>query len=412
MDGRGIVKFDVKRLAEKFIYDPNSVKKNYDGKTDIYLAKVSYRYAYFRKIARALFVLVLVLLLVSGSLSYDKIYYLTKEIRLAGDYVSSVHDTITYNSGSSQSFAKYREGLAVASRDGFSIFSADGRELFSSNHDYTNPMLAASEKNILLYNFGGNGFSLYNSFSKRYEDKLPYSIYGADIARDGTFALITRSDDFDSVIYLYKDDGTKYDYNFASGYVTLMRLSDDGSKMAVALMSANGVEMKTELRLYKVGSDRYKSASLDSSGICLDMNILDTGDLAVVNAHGVSIFGSNLNCIGEYSSSSEIYRYAFGEDNVVISSLADQTGMTEIALINRWGRADKKLEVEYGVIDIGISDKYIFLQHLNGFERINIMFGTPSKVNMPANDYKMLVYSGDTVLVCKTSFAKFISFRK
>ena len=42
--------FDLNKIIEKFKYDPNSVKKNYDGKTDIYLAKVSYRYAYFKRI--------------------------------------------------------------------------------------------------------------------------------------------------------------------------------------------------------------------------------------------------------------------------------------------------------------------------------------------------------------------------
>ena len=406
------MKFDVKKIAEKFIYDPNSVKKNYDGKTDIYLAKVSYRYAYFRRIARALIMLVLTLFLLSGSLSYDKIYYLTKEIKLANDYVNSVHDTISYNVGNSQSFAKYREGLAVASRDRLSIFSAGGRELFSSNHDYTNPKLAASEKSILLYNFGGNQFSLYNSFSKRHEDKLSYSIYGADIASDGTFALITKSDDFDSAICLYKNDGTKYEYKFVSGFVTLMSLSDDGSKMAVAITSANGSEIKTELRLYKVGSKEYKSAVLDFSDICFDMKILDTGDLAIVNSHSVSIFNSNLNLIGEYSSKSEIYLCAFGDDNIVLSSVSDKTGMTEITLVNRRGRIDKKFEVEYGVIDIGISNNNIFLQYLNGFEKINIFFGTSSKVNIVANDYKMLVYGRDTILICKSSFAKFINFKQ
>ena len=34
--------FDLNKILEKFKYDPNSVKKDYDGKTDVYFAKVSY----------------------------------------------------------------------------------------------------------------------------------------------------------------------------------------------------------------------------------------------------------------------------------------------------------------------------------------------------------------------------------
>jgi hypothetical protein len=160
------MKFNIKNLIEKFKYNPNSVKNNYDGKTDIYLAKASYRYAYFKRILCVLLVMVVAVLLFSGNLSYNKIFYLTKDIKLANDYVNSVHDTITYNVGNSQSFATYREGLAVASRERLSIFSAGGRELFSANLNYGNPILASSDKYLLLYDVGGKQFSLYNSFSQ------------------------------------------------------------------------------------------------------------------------------------------------------------------------------------------------------------------------------------------------------
>ena len=113
--------FDINKIIEKFKYNPNSVKKNYDGKTDIYLAKVSYRYAYFKRILCILLVVVIAAFLLSGSLSYEKLFYLAKDIKLSSDYVNSVHDTITYNVGNSQDFAVYRGGLAVASREKLSI---------------------------------------------------------------------------------------------------------------------------------------------------------------------------------------------------------------------------------------------------------------------------------------------------
>ena len=120
------MQFDFDNLIKKLRYDPNSVKKNYDGRTDIYLAKASYRYAYFRRITCILLVVLIVFFIFSGALSYEKLYYLTKDIKLASDYVSSVHDTITYNVGNSQSFATYREGLAVASREKLLCFLLQG----------------------------------------------------------------------------------------------------------------------------------------------------------------------------------------------------------------------------------------------------------------------------------------------
>jgi hypothetical protein len=191
------MKFDFENSIEKFKYDPNSVKKNYDGKTDIYLAKASYRYAYIKRILCVALVIVIALFILSGALSYEKLYYLAKDIKLANDYVNSELDTITYNVGNSQTFATYREGLAIASRERFSIFTSGGRELLSFDHSYGNPALASSEKYILLYDVGGKQFSLYNSFSKVYDKTLENSIYGASISKKGTFAIITRSKDYD-----------------------------------------------------------------------------------------------------------------------------------------------------------------------------------------------------------------------
>ena len=138
--------FDFEKFIGKFKYDPNSVKKNYDGKTDIYLAKVSYRYAYVKRILAVLIVILVIAFVLSGNISYSRFYYLTKDIKLAADYVNSVHDTITYNVGSSQSFVDYRSGIAVASREKLSIFSSGGREIFSSNHSFGNPTLEPSSK--------------------------------------------------------------------------------------------------------------------------------------------------------------------------------------------------------------------------------------------------------------------------
>lgn len=404
------MKLDVIEMLKKFEYDPNSVKKNYDGKTDVYLAKVSYRYAYFKRIILIALVFCIILFLFSGSLSYSKLYYLTKDVKLANDYVNSVHDTITYNVGNSQSFATYRGGLAVASRERLSIFSAGGRELFSSNHSYGNPALVTGDKYVLLHDIGGKQYSLYNSFSMVSEGTLDYPIYGASIAQNGTFALITKSESYGSVVSVYLQNGTKYDYNYASGYVTAIALSKNGSQMAVVLCLGEGDEMMSVLRLYKVGSDDYSQARITFSGIPYAVKIFDSKNVCVVGAHGANAFNSNLSILGEYFCDEEIYLYTFGEDNIALCHLTEQNSKARIVLLNKRGKTEKTIEREERVLGLALYGDYLFTQRIGGFDRTNLSLNLTDRIELVATDFTIIPYDKDTLIICNDSYARFLTF--
>ena len=405
------MKFDINKFIEKLKYNPNSVKKNYDGKTDIYLAKASYRYDYFKRILCLILVVVIAFFLLSGNLSYEKFFYLAKDIKLANDYVNSVHDTITYNSGNSQVFASYRGGIVVASRESISIFSAGGRELLSSNHSYGNPQLEISNKQVLLYDVGGTQFSLYNSFKKTQDEKLNYTIYGANMAPNGDFAIITKSDKYNSVVMVYKQNGTVYSYGFSSGRVCSVALSDNGKQLAVLLTNSNGSEMKTELRLYNVGKDEYKSANISFSGVPFAVNILDGGNIFVVGARGVNVFNSNLNLTGEFLTDNEIYLYSFGEDNIAVAYVSGKGGKTEVLLLNRKCKSENKYQLEEGLIDVCLYKDSLFLQELSGFRRVDTKNGKSYSVEMIASGFEMIAIDKDTLVICNEYYAKFIELK-
>ena len=397
-------------LIEKFKYNPNSVKKDYDGKTDIYLAKASYRYAYFKRILCVLLILVIIAFILSGSLSYEKLFYLTKDIKLANNYVNSIHDTITYNVGNSQSFITYREGLAVASRERFSVFAAGGREIFTSNHSYGNPALASSDKYVLLYDVGGRQFDLYNSFTRVKGETLDYAILGASISKNGTFALITRAERYESVVSVYKTNGTRYDYSFSQGRVISASLNEKGTEMAILLAFANGDDFRTELRLYRIGKEDYNSVDAGFFEIPYAVKILDGGNIIVVGANEVKAFSSNLGLLNEYYTDDEIYRYYFGEDSIALSHFSKDSGKTEVVVLNKRGKIDKSYLFDDRILDVALCDNYLFVQTLGGFEQKNMTLNTSKKIDVVATDFKMMVSDKNTLIVCDDSYAKYLNF--
>ena len=405
------MKLDINEIIAKFKYDPSSVKKDKTAQArDIYLARVSYRYEYFKRICLVLLVLIIVAFIFSGSISYENFYYLVKDVGLAHNYVSTVHDTVTYNIGNSQSFALYREGIAVASRESFYIFSADGRELFSSRQSYSNPALYSSDKYVLLCDIGGKQFSLYNSFSRVREETLDAPVYGAAISKSGDFAIITASEKYDSTVKVYRENGREYDYGFASGRVLCVAFSDNGTRMAVALAFSEGDSVRCEIRAYNVGSDSYDSKPLTFSGLAYEVKMLDGGNIAVVGKHGVNVFTPNLLLLGEYLPEREIYSYGFGEDNIAVSHLAPDGALTQTVCLDIWANPTRGLTSAEATLDLELCGGYMFVQRLSGFERVSVLTGRSVAVSMPANEFKMACDGTDGLVVFAPSYAKFLSF--
>jgi WD40 repeat protein len=257
---------------------------------------------------------------------------------------------------------------------------------------------------------GGKQFSLYNSFSQVNGAVLDYSIYGASLANTGDFALITKSEKYNSIVRVYKQNGDKYDYNFRDGYVTSASISEDGSRLAVALSFAEGSNYRTEIRVYKVGSSDYQMATCTISGIPYEIKIVEGGNIIAVEKNGINVFSSSMALIGEYLSENEIYLYHFGEDNIAIVSSHGARDKTTVLLLNKRGKVEKTHTIDQRALDIALADGYIFVQHLGGFERISTALGTSEKHDIVANEFKMLVYDKNTLVVCGDSYAKFLNF--
>ena len=369
----------------KIKYDPNSVKREFkDASTDVYLVLL-------------------------GNLTYDKFYYLVRDIGISAEYVTSLHDTITYNTGNSQSFALYRGGLAVASREKMSVFSASGKELISTTYSYANPILISSGKYMLLYDAGGRSFSMVDSFSEIIMESVDEDICGASISLSGDFALITKSNAYSSTIRYYSKNSFEYEYNYASGYVISVSLSSNGSKMAVVLLEPNGSNYRVQIRLYNVGSNEYLSADISKIGFPLAIKITDGNNVIAVGTKGVSVFSQALLRFSEYISECEIYSYSFSDDSIAIAHVLND-GKNEVIVFNQFGKVEKKLCFENKIIEVAMCNKYLILQKINGFEKIDTTLGIKKEIKMNASNMEMLVMDKNTIVVCEGAYARFLNF--
>ncbi len=397
------------RLKKIFAYDPVSEKAEEKNR---YYEKVSFGYALSRKITYILAFLISVIFLIGNmnTLSFNSFYYLAKDFELAADYVKHGKETLSYTAGSSQSFAIYRGGLAVVSRESISVLSAGGKEELFEAHQYGNPIIDTSSKYILVYDSGGNKYSLYNSFSKVREEKSENKIYGAALADNGTYALITTSKDHTSVVKVINSKGKEYSYNFTE-LVCGIDITADGRKLAVSLVSGNGDDLENEMRIYEIGEETPQHTSKSINGLPIEFTFFKNGGVCAIYSDSIVILDKKLNVKEEYFSESHVTSYSVSDHRAVIAFEEAKGQRTKVVAIDNGGDIRYNGIVNEEILSVEVFDKYLFVQSPNGFERINLDSPKNSlKISYPATDIKMLILDKDTLLACSTSHARYINF--
>lgn len=409
---RGIeIKFS--DFKDFFKYDPSSHSpSSSDGEEkNEYYARVSYRCSYVKRMLCLVLALVIIIFLLMGSITYDSFYYLSKDFLAAADYVNAEYESISYPSGESQSFAIYREGLAVASRTGISIYSAMGRELYSASHQYGNPVLKTSSKYALLYDSGGKKYSIYNSFSKISEENLDHCIYDAEMADSGDYVIVTGSSEHTSIARVYDSSGKRYDYRFKSSHIASVAISENGKQLAIALIETEGDTIKCEIRLYNIGDDSFKSAKTSFNGIPYDVSFFSNGNICVVGEHGVDVFDGSLKLKEAQAFENGVSAYFISNEKITLS-FSDRELKTKIIVIDKSGDISYNNIISERVLDIRIEQEYLFVQIPDGFIRINTNGKDYDyqRIKMVSSNFKMLVFDKNRLLICNDSYARFIGF--
>ena len=126
--------------------------------------------------------------------------------------------------------------------------SSGGKKIWSLSHGYASPILKTSETRAFLFDQNGSKAVIYNLEGAVNEIETETNILTAAIARNGSYAVATRSTEYASVVSVYdKKDHLLYEWYSATGTVIATALSPDGKKLAVATVFATDGHLSSKL---------------------------------------------------------------------------------------------------------------------------------------------------------------------
>lgn len=383
----------------------------------------SYNYFYdsvsvfFRVISFLIFGLLLVFVVSSAflsaeSFSYDNLDYIMRNFALTlEENRDTSRQPIRYNPDLNRSFSLFGEGLVVCGSTNINIFSPTGRQTCSEYHSYTTPVMKSSDKYTLVYDENSSGYSLYNYFSEVYCGECVKNIRAAYVADNGFYALITSSDEYNSVVEVYNDQFDIISRYNKNGYAVMADLNSD--ELMIVSVSSNKLMDKFDIEIIvsDIGAESAKHKINIQSGFPLSCQITDFG-YAVVCSNNVYLFDKYGDLIGEYSfSTAELNSFAISDSHVFL--LFENSGFEinyNAVCIDKNAKILYNWSADETIFDIELFGSSAFILTDNSVIKINE--NGSNVIETDAGDYecKLLALNTKLIYLCSVTSAKLLDF--
>ncbi|MBR4881981.1 MAG: hypothetical protein IKU19_08600, partial [Clostridia bacterium] len=217
------------------------------------------------KAAKFLIIVLLVafiLLMISvfrTDITLENCKYLIRFFSSANTVYSGDFENIYYDTTGVVDVDVFNGDLVTVKSDSIDLYDMNGSNVASYDINQVSPTVVSKGKYMLVYDLGGNGAQLFNNFSQLTSYTYDYPISCAAVSEEGMHAVVTKSLDYLSVIYLYDHNFNLISKIYKDKYITDLKISDSGDKLLCASVYAENGSFVSEIMTYTPYSDTPES---------------------------------------------------------------------------------------------------------------------------------------------------------
>ena len=137
------------------------------------------------------------------------------------------------------------------------VYNDVGKQIFSRQHAFVKPVMRVSAARGMVYDQNGTDLYIFNLASVLTEKEFENPILSGAIARNGTYAVATRSQDYAAQVEVFdRNDRSIFTWYSPTELISDVALSGDGKRLAVSVLSANAGTFLSKVYLFN-----YRSAA-------------------------------------------------------------------------------------------------------------------------------------------------------
>ncbi len=385
---------------------------------DDYIEKNEYYLSVARRFrfARALTIMLLIVYVLSmltffsQDITVANLKYLMRDINISSSS-GEAFSKVSYSAEPIQRFDIYRGELLYVTGSTVKMYSATGNTGISAELSYEEPVTLCTEKYVLIYDLGGDTFSLYNSFSELYRENTEYDIVAADLCDTGAFAVTTRSREYKNIVYLYNGDFELTARYSKRDYVTDIALSSDGTRLVIATVASESDGIVANLSFYEPGLDSVLATVTVGSDYPTAVGRVD-GGFVMIGVDGVYFFDNNGTQTGEYIYGGKVDMYDVSDTAVMLTLPQNTLGTrNRVIILDIFGEVTYNKVIDEKLSDINISDMgAAYLLTADRAVMIDVESSTEKSTAVIGTAKRILPIGKEKTLLCTSSGAEMLDF--
>lgn len=298
---------------------------------------------------------------------------------------------------------------AVLDDSHYNVYDANGKNIFSQQHTMSNPIMTTSPKKALIYDIGGDSFSLMSKYKCVYKIETDYPILLAKLSSNDRAAIVTKDDKFLSVMKIYDSSGKNiFNYSSIERIIDVTFNKDNDGCYITVIGSEDGVLVSRLLY--------YKFDRIDYDDLGNPMPIWQTESLETL-AFSVRLFGNEKiivfgdNLCASYDSNGILlstYKYtrslSYFDSNSKAAALVFnnyEQRNAEIVTIDSELGTENSFETDFTINSLHIYDSDVYIHNNREIIAYNILGEKISSIGLDedyddfrklGSDYLLLGY--------------------
>ena len=297
---------------------------------------------------------------------------------------------------------KMGESFALLTDTYLYMYETDGAQIYAHKHGYSNPEQSVSDKRILLYDKAGYKFGVYSRTSLLYQKATDDKIVYASVGSDNLAAVVTRSQRYSNILYVYDDGGNwKYTRKFADESVMQVAFTGDGEHMIVSTLSSQGGDVIANFYKFSIKNSegnvwRYtlRNNSLPCALYADEKNVIAVCDNIVL-----SIGCDDGIPHGSYPYSGKLRDVVIHPEHILLMYEDISANRSVVLVLDPQAEASTLTTVNSSTVDMTVDDTGIYILDGTKLHIYDFMLTDDSAMPVENEGYTRFVKIGGSVFL-------------
>ncbi len=285
----------------------------------------------------------------------DNFRRLIAKFNLGISIPSAENGEIHFNSTDTGSAIVFKDGFAYASVEKLIVTDKKGTEFQNTPLGFRRPVLSANSRYILVYDNGGTGLMVADSFSVLFETNMEDPIVSAKMNANGAIVVVTQGEGYLSKVYVYDSSFKEvYRYRSLNRYILDAALSKDSKAIAVSAMNMEGADMASEILYFKLNKEEVLWSATFEQTPCVKIVIKDNGTVCGLFDWGMVSLSNKGKEKGRFLLNDRVlqcYSLDHGSANVFIVAAAEN-GDGTVVVCDEKGREKDAVALDFYAVGL------------------------------------------------------------